>query len=372
MHSVNNSFPRVTLVHDWLNQYGGAERVLEHLVRMYPSAPLYTSIYWREKMPDSYRQWDIRSLWMDRLPGIYQHHQIYFPLYAFAFANLDLSQIGCDIVLSNKSGFCHTVKTGSIPHLCYCLSPTRYIWLFEQYAARENLNPFQKTLLKPLVRLLKKYDYEASQNKNLRFIAISKEIQNRIKKYYNRSSTIIYPPVNLDRFKPADQHEDYYLIVSRLIPYKRVDLAVKVFTELGLPLRIVGDGRDRPILEEMAGPSVSFLGRVSDTRLVDLLSHCKAFIFPGYEDFGLAPLEAQASGRPVIAFKAGGALDTVIDGETGVFFEEATRQSLKETLLSFNADEVNPEVCRKNAERFSVKRFSRALHKTVQNFIDGI
>ena len=363
------SAPRITLVHDWLNQYGGAERVLEHLVRLYPTAPLYTSIYWRERMPEIYRQWDIRTTWMDRLPGIYKHHQIYFPLYALSFANLDLSQSGCDLVLSNKSGFCHTVKTAHIPHLCYCLSPTRYIWLFDQYAARENLTPIQKALLKPLVNLLKKYDYEAACNKNVHFIAISKEVQNRITKYYNRSSKIIYPPVNADRFKPADRHEEYYLIVSRLIPYKRVDLAVKVFTELNLPLKIVGDGRDLVYLEKIAGPTVSFLGHVSDTMLVDLLSHCKAFVFPGHEDFGLAPLEAQASGRPVIAFKAGGALDTVIDGKTGMFFEEATCESLHEAVMAFDAGEVNPEECRRNAERFSVERFSREIQKVVLQLI---
>lgn len=361
--------PRITLVHDWLNQYGGAERVLEHLVRLYPNAPIYTSMYWKDAMPDNYHLWDIRTTWMDRLPGIYQHHQIYFPFYALAFANMDLRQRSCDLVLSNKSGFCHSVQTGTIPHLCYCLSPTRYVWLFDQYAARENLSIFQRALLKPVVRLLKKYDLKAASNENIHFIAISREIQTRIKTFYNRSSSIIYPPVNMDRFKLAGSHEEYYLIVSRLIPYKRVDLAVKVFTELNLPLKIVGDGRDRIILEKMAGPTVSFLGYVDDNQLVDLLSHCKAFIFPGYEDFGIAPLEAQASGRPVIAYKAGGALDTVIDGKTGVFFDCPTYDSLLEAVITFDADAVDPEVCRNNANRFSVERFSGEIQNAVQRTI---
>lgn len=359
---------RIALVHDWLNQYGGAERVLEHLVRMYPTAPLYTSMYWHEGMPESYRKWDIHTTWMDHLPGIYKHHQIYLPLYALAFARLDLDQNGYDVILSNKSGFCHTVKTGTIPHLCYCLSPTRYIWQFDQYAARENLTSFQRALLKPVISSLKKLDFEAARNPNLHFVAISREIQNRITTFYNRSSTIIYPPVNLEQFQPAQQHGEYYLIVSRLIPYKRVDLAVKVFTELKLPLKIVGDGRDRSILEKMAGPTVSFLGHISDTRLVELLSHCKAFIFPGHEDFGIAPLEAQASGRPVIAYKAGGALDTIIEGETGAFFEEATYTSLQRTVETFDADGVDPLACRINAERFSVQRFSCEI----QNRIDQL
>ena len=363
------TIPHIALIHDWLNQYGGAERVLEHLVQLYPSAPVYTSMYWREKMPNTYRQWDIHTTWMDHLPGIYRRHQIYFPLYAYIFAHLDLSHSGCDLVLSNKSGFCHSVNTGNIPHLCYCLSPTRYIWLFDQYAERENLTLLQKIVLKPLVSRLKKFDYKAAQNENIHFVAISKEIQNRITTFYNRSSHIVYPAVNLDRFQPDDQHEDYFLIVSRLIPYKRVDLAVKVFSELGLPLRIVGDGRDRAILEQMAGPSVSFLGHVSDKDLVALLAHCQAFLFPGYEDFGIAPLEAQASGRPVIAFKAGGALDTIIDGKTGVFFDEPTSESLMNAVRTFDADGFDPEVCRRNAQRFSVERFSSEIETSVQRLL---
>jgi len=216
-----------------------------------------------------------------------------------------------------------------------------------------------------------KYDYEAARKSNVHFIAISREIQNRITTYYSRSSVIIYPPVNLERFIPAKKHNAYYLIVSRLIPYKRVDLAVKVFTELKLPLKIVGDGRDRSILEKMAGPTVSFLGHVSDAMLVELLSQCKAFIFPGHEDFGIAPLEAQASGRPVIAYKAGGALDTIVDGETGVFFEDATCESLRTAVITFDADAVDPIACRKNAARFSVNRFSSEIQNSVGQLLRG-
>lgn len=361
--------PRIALVHDWLNQYGGAERVLEHLVHIFPKAPVYTSIYWRDAMPASYQLWDIHTTWMDKIAGIYRHHQVFFPLYAYTFAHLTLDENQFDIVLSNKSGFCHVTNTGALPHLCYCLSPTRYLWLFNQYAARENLNIVQRALLKPLISVLKKYDFAAAQNPNLTFIAISREIQQRIMTYYHRHSEIIYPPVNLERFSPSSSHEDYYLIVSRLIPYKRVDLAVKVFTELNLPLKIVGEGRDRINLEKLAGPSISFLGRVSDTALVKLLSNCKAFIFPGYEDFGIAPLEAQASGRPVIAYKAGGALDTIIDGETGTFFDAPTTQALQRVVTNFNADAVDPATCRKNAERFSGERFHSEMTSQVTRLL---
>jgi len=352
---------KIALLHDWLNQHGGAERVLELLHTFFPAAPVYSSMYWRGGMPPAYRTWDIRTTWMDRLPGVYRHHQWYFVFYALAFAQMDLGDSEFDLVLSNKSGFCHGVRTGKTSHLCYCLAPTRYVWEYERYAARENLSPVVRIALKPLISKLRRWDYQVAQRSTLHFIAISKEIQARIQRYYHRDSKIIYPPVDVAAYQPAKQHEDYYLIVSRLIPYKRIDLAVQACNRLGLPLRIAGAGRDRAALEAMAGPTVTFLGRVPDEDLPGLLSRCKAFIFPGHEDFGIAPLEAQASGRPVIAYKAGGALDTVVEGETGTFFSDATVDALSEALESFAADAVDPQACRKNAERFSVENFRAAL-----------
>jgi len=369
----------VTLVHDWLNQYGGAERVLEHLVGMFPQAPVYTSMYWRDGMPALYRTWDIRTTWMDRLPGVYRHHQFYLPFYALAFGLLDLAgakgpgagakgigaDVGGEIVISNKSGFCHAVKTGTIPHLCYCLTPTRYVWQFESYAARENLPGAVRVLLRPLVAALRRWDYQAAQRASLHFVAISTEIQQRIREFYGRSSEIIHPPVDVHRFAPAASHDDTYLIVSRLIPYKRIDLAVKAFTALNLPLVIAGDGRDRAALEASAGPSVRFLGRVDDADLVQLLARCKGFVLPGSEDFGLTPLEAQASGRPVIAFRGGGALDTVVEGRTGVFFDAATPESLMDAVERFEQMTFDPQVCRANAERFAPERFRAELPAAV-------
>ena len=209
--------------------------------------------------------------------------------------------------------------------------------------------------------MLRRWDYRVAQRVTTHFVAISTEIQERIRRYYNRDSIIIYPPVDVRRYCPAPQHEDYYLIVSRLIPYKRIDIAIKALTQLGLPLRVVGKGRDRKALEALAGPNVTFMGYVPDDELVDLLAHCKAFIFPGREDFGIAPLEAQASGRPVIAYGAGGALDSIVDGQTGAFFHEATPEALAQVVQSFDADRVDPLACRANAERFSVERFQQEL-----------
>lgn len=368
--SLRNN-PKVALVHDWLNQYGGAERVLERLVDMFPGADLYTSMYWREGMPRSYQDWSIKTTWMDRLPGIYRKHQWYFPFYAQAFSALDLSSGGYDLVLTNKSGFCHGVRSGATPQLCYCLAPTRYVWEYEAYAARENLPALVRVLLRPLIAQLRRWDYRVAQRQTTHFVAISTEIQARIQKYYGRDSVIIMPPVDVDQFRPAAQHGDYYLIVSRLIPYKRIDLAVQAFNQLGLPLYISGSGRDRAALEALAGPTIKFLGHVPDAELPDLMAGCKAFIFPGREDFGITPLEAQAAGRPVIAYGAGGALDTVVAGQTGAFFYERTPESLAQAVASFDAEHADPHLCRVNAERFSVAHFQEALLAYVAELLAG-
>ena len=355
----------LALVHDWLNQIGGAEDVLETLTEMFPSAPVYTSMYWPEKMNPVYREWDIRVTWMDRLPGVYRHHQPYLPLYPLAFAGLDLSDY--DLVLSNKSGFCHGVRTGDTPHICYCLAPTRYVWDFDAYAAREALSPAARTALRPLVALLRRWDYRAAQRVN-HFIAISREIQDRIQRYYGRDSIIIHPPVDTRRFEPATIQDDYYLIVSRLIPYKRIDLAVRAFNQLGLPLVIAGAGRDREALEAQAGPTVTFLGYAPDDDLPDLFARCKAYILPGVEDFAITPVRAQAAGRPVIAYGGGGALDTVVEGKTGAFFSEMTPEALAKAVREFDAADIDPRACVRNAMRFDASVFKKQLSA----FIDQV
>ena len=350
----------VALVHDWLNQIGGAEDVLEAMVGMFPAAPIHTSMYWRQGMPPAYRSWDVRTTWMDRLPGIYRHHQVYLPVYPSAFSRLDLSDY--DLVLSNKSGFCHGVCTGDAVHVCYCLAPTRYVWDFQAYAAREALPEPLKVALRPMIAALRRWDYRAAQRVD-HFVAISREIQDRICRYYGRESSIIHPPVETRRFHPSIEQEDYYLIVSRLIPYKRIDLAVRAFNRLELPLVVAGDGRDRDALEALAGSTVSFLGYVPDEELPRLFARCRAYVLPGEEDFCIAPVQAQAAGRPVIAYGAGGALDTVVAGETGTFFDQQTPDALAEAVRSFDPGTIDPEACRVNAERFSVEVFRRKLYR---------
>jgi glycosyltransferase involved in cell wall biosynthesis len=352
---------KVALVHDWLNQKGGAENVLEILAGLFPAVPIYTSMYDPERMPPSYRTWDIRTSFMRRLPGVASHHQAYMPLYPLAFRSLDLSAY--DLVLSNKSGFCHGVHTGpDTEHICYCLTPTRYLWMYDLYQQREDISPLVSTVVRLILPALRRWDYSAAQRVN-HFIAISSEIQNRIRRFYDRESAVIYPPVDTDRFTPSQEPpEDYFLIVGRLIPYKRVDLAVQAFTELGLPLVVVGEGRDRPELQAIAGANVTFLGQVPDgPELLRLFQRCQAFVFPGLEDFGIAPVEAQAAGRPVIAYAGGGALDTVREGVTGTFFREQTAEDLAAAVRGFSAADYDPRACRSNAERFSEETFRSEL-----------
>jgi glycosyltransferase involved in cell wall biosynthesis len=356
---------KIAIVHDWLNQMGGAEGVLETLVEMFPGAPIFTTIYWRRGMPARYQAWDIRPTWLDRAPLIHRYHQPYLPLYPLAVQSMDLR--GYDVILSNKSGFCHGVRTTSRQlHIDYCLTPTRYVWDYASYAAREDFGRAVDLLLWPFIHWLRGWDRRAADGVD-HFVAISREIQARIARFYQRDSTIIYPPVDTARFRPSpDPPNDYFLVVSRLIPYKRIDLAVRTCSELGLPLVVVGEGRDRATLEAMAGPTVRFLGRVPDDELGRLLAHCRAFIFPGYEDFGIAPVEAQAAGRPVIAYAAGGALDTVIDGETGLFFHEQTPEALAGAIRHLDSADFSAAVIRRNAERFSAARFRQELYAFIE------
>ncbi|WP_376791945.1 glycosyltransferase [Thermoflexus sp.] len=361
---------RVALVHDWLNQIGGAEAVLETLVETFPGAPVYTSIYARDRMPAHYRNWKIHTTWLDTMPFIHRYHQLYLPLYPLAFDGLNLS--GYDVVISNKSGFCHGVITGtSTAHLCYCLTPTRYVWAYEEYIAREELPGPARRLLRPLIAVLRIWDRIAADRVDA-FIAISREVAYRIRKFYRRPSIILHPPVDVERFQPASRTEDYFLIVSRLIPYKRIDLAIEAFNRLKLPLVIVGDGRDRKRLERMAGPTIRFLGRIPAEQLPDLYARCRAFVFPGAEDFGIAPVEAMAAGRPVIAFAAGGALDTVIEGITGVFFREPVPESLAEAVRRFEDIRFDPSVIRRHAEQFDKRIFQEKIERMAEQAWEAV
>jgi glycosyltransferase involved in cell wall biosynthesis len=241
------------------------------------------------------------------------------------------------------------------------------VWDFQSYAAREGLGRLGDIALRPLVRWLQAWDRRAADGVD-HFVAISREVQARIARFYRRASTIIYPPVNTDAYRPsAGPVGDYFLIVSRLIPYKRIDLAVQACNELHLPLVIVGEGRHRAALEALAGPTVQFRGRLPAAEVGELLAHCRAFIFPGCEDFGITPVEAQAAGRPVIAFAAGGALDTVVEGQTGLLFGDQTPESLADAIRRLDGAAFDPATIRRHAERFSVERFKQELRAFVED-----
>jgi glycosyltransferase involved in cell wall biosynthesis len=351
---------KVALIHDYLNQYGGAERVLEELHTLFPSAPVYTSMYWPEKMSPTIRSLDVRTSFMQRLPMVTRNHQPFLLLYPLAFESFDLSEF--DVVISNSSAFCKGVVTqpGTL-HICYCLTPMRWVWNYHAYVDRERLGFMARVVLPAAISQLRAWDVATAQNVD-RFLTISRTVSSRVRKYYRRESTVIYPPVNCDAFTlPIQRVEDYYLIVARLMPYKRIDLAVDAFTRLGIPLKIVGRGRDEAGLRGRAGRNVEFVGHVSDAELKQLYARCRGFVFPGEEDFGIAPLEANASGRPVIAYAAGGALDTVADGQTGVLFDRQEPDGLIDAVRRAEDTAWDPDALRQHARTFDRQVFRDRL-----------
>ena len=360
---------KIALVCSWLNQYGGAERVLEIVHGMYPDAPIYTSIYWPEALPDAYRSWDIRTSFLDKWPLVKKHHQPFLGLYPLAFEYLDLR--GYDVVLNITSAFAHGIITSpDTLHICYCLTPARFLWDYEKYVLREELGRLARWALPPLVTGLRVWDRLAADRVD-RFVAISRAVQARIEKTYRRPSEIIYPPVHVPEIAPSQDTGDYFLSLGRLIPYKRIDIAIEAFNNLGLPLHIVGEGRDFERLRIMAGPNITFLGRLSDENARKEYARCRAFVFPGEEDFGITPLEAQAAGRPVIAYAAGGALDTVVEGSTGIFFGEQTPEALQDAVVRFQRASFDQHVIRRHAQQFSAERFARELGALVSAEYDA-
>lgn len=356
---------RTALVHDWLNQQGGAENVLVEMHRMFPSAPVHTSFYEPRLVDPAFQRLDIRRTWLQRFPLWRTNHQALLPFYPLAFGNLQIRD--ADLVLSNCSAFCKGVRAPpSAVHVCYCLTPTRFLWMPDTYLASERAPVWSRLFLPPVLAWARRWDYRAARRVT-QFLAISTAVAERIRLYYGRSSRIVFPPVDVQRFEPTTDVGDAFLIVSRLIPYKRIDLAVRTCTELSLPLRIVGAGRAEADLREIAGPTVRFLGRLPDRDVSEEMARCRAFLFPGDEDFGITPVEAQAAGRPVVAFGSGGALDTVIDGTTGILFRDQTVASLGDALRRVQTMTFDTDALVANARRFSRENFRRALLDAVND-----
>lgn len=353
---------KLALVCDWLNQFGGAERVMTELHGMFPAAPVFTSVYEPSRLPSFMHGWDIRPSFLQTIPFARRRHQPFFPLMPAAFERMDLS--GFDLVLSAS----HACAKGVIPaqgarHICYCYTPARYLWdLHDEYTG----GGIRARLAGPVAAWMRRWDRDSAQRVD-RFIAISGVVADRIRRHYGRTAEVIYPPVDVDRFTPSGRPpEDDLLVVSRLVPYKRIDLAIRAANRLGRRLKIVGEGPVRSRLERMAGPTVEFLGRLPDPEVAVLYARSKALLFPGNEDFGIAPVEAQAAGRPVVAYRAGGATETVIEGETGVFFGAQTEDSVIAGIEACDALRPDPRRCRENASRFHRREFCQRMQAAVR------
>ncbi len=357
---------RVAIVHYWLVSMRGGEKVVEALCDMYPEADIFTLVCDHDKLSDKLRRHRIFTSFLQRIPGARRRYQSLLPLMPFALEGFDLSSY--DLILSSESG----PAKGIIPppqavHICYCHSPMRYIW-DHYHLYRKNAGLVAKMMMPLVAPLLRTWDANSSLRVD-RFIANSHHVASRIAKYYRRSSVVVHPPVAVDDFSPATAVDDFYLCAGQIVPYKRVDLAVRTFTRLGRNLVVVGDGdaKELAALKRIAGPTIRFVGSASFAELKEYLARCRALIFPGEEDFGIVPVEAMASGRPVIAFGRGGALDTVVPGQTGLLFKEQTEQSLADAIELFETMEHRfyPDLIQLHAAQFSAVNFKAAMKRVI-------
>jgi glycosyltransferase involved in cell wall biosynthesis len=361
---------KVAIVHDWLTNPGGAEKVVLTFAKAYPDAPIFTSVYDPAGCP-GFEKLDVRTTYLQKIPLAKQKHQFFPILRSNAFRKLDLSEY--DLVLSSSSADAKAiqVKPGAI-HICYCHTPTRYYWShYEEYVKQPGfgkLDPMIRPVIPPMVKLMRKYDLEAASRVTY-FIANSTEVKHRIKTYYHRDSAVLYPPVDTKMFNLGTGKREGFIVVGRQVPYKRIDLAVAACSKLGLPLTVIGDGSEHHTLQSMAGPTVRFLGRAPDDVLAKELAKAQALIFPSFEDAGITPLDAMASGTPVIAYGQGGVLDSVVPGKTGMFFDSQTTESLMGALKAFNPDDFDAQEIRAHAEQFDESIFIQKLHKLVDQFV---
>ena len=356
---------KIALTHDHLFQIGGAEQVLFELHNIFPESPVYTLIHNPEKA-GLFKDLNIETSFLQKMPLAKRHFKWYLTLMPIAWEQFDFSAY--DVVISSSSAFSKGVITPpNTLHISYCHSPTRYFWSDAHRYVEELSQPkIIKKILPLILNKLRTWDYISAQRVD-KFIANSEFVAKRIKKYYQRDSTVIYPPVNTGQFSISPEIGDYYVIVSRLRPYKRVDIAIKAFNQLRIPLKIVGSGEEEVKLKKMAKGNIEFLGELSNVRRNEVIAKAKAFIHPQEEDFGIAAVEAMAAGRPVIAYKSGGAMETVIDGVTGRFIGEQSWEELANAVIRFQVEinDFNPEEIKKQAEKFSSERFDREIRDFV-------
>jgi glycosyltransferase involved in cell wall biosynthesis len=331
-------------------QMGGAERVAEAMHDSFPSAPVYTTMALPKFLPGGLRTADIRTSPMQRLPSIERRFRHYFMLYPFAVENFDLSAY--DLIFSSSSGYAKGVRRRrNAIHVCYCHTPMRWVWRYDDYVAREGFGGTVRAALPSLLWGLRKWDLRASRQPNY-YIANSRLVAQRIKKIYGREAFVIPPPIDVNRFEMSNEVGDYYLVLSRLMPYKRIDLAIEACKRANRRLVIIGEGPDRARLEKLADDRIEFLGRQPDSIVNYYAARCRALLFPGEEDFGMAPLEINAAGRPVIAYRSGGAIETVVEGVTGVFFDKQNSLSVATAIEEFEGLKWRQETLRHHAEKF--------------------
>jgi glycosyltransferase involved in cell wall biosynthesis len=360
------STKRVALVHDYLTQYGGAERVLDALHEMFPAAPVFTSIVSYDALPKRFRAWDIRTSPLQRVPGADRYYRAGFPLFPLFFRTFDRELREFDLVIADSSAWAHGVRVRRDAKLiCYCHSPARFLYRDQDYLEPAKLPFGVRQVADGFFAALRRIDRRNAKQVD-RYLANSGNVARRIRDVYGIPAPVVYPPIDVERFRGvAAKSEDWLLVVSRLVPHKRVDLAIEACNRLERRLKVIGDGRDRARLEQLAGPTIEFLGSLDDVATVELYRRCRAFILPGVEDFGMTAIEAQAAGRPVIAYGRGGALESVIDGETGLFFRESTVESLAEAIKRFESMIWKPEFSYRNADRFGRERFIAEIEREI-------
>ena len=352
---------RVALVHDFLLDVRGAERVFLAMCDIWPDADIFTAVYDEDGTEGRFAHRAIQTSFLQRVKPTAKTFRALLPLYPSAIESFDLSEY--DLVVSSSSAWAHAVICDEQTiHVSYCHNPFRYAWNDRERALAERPDPVSRAMLRALFRRWRQWDWIAAQRVD-RYVANSHATQRRIGAYFGRESHVVYPPVDTARFTPGPV-ADHYLVLSELMPHKRIDIAVGAFSKLGLPLVVVGDGPDARRLRRLAGPTVTFTGRVSDSEAARLLASSRALVVPAVEEFGIAAVEAQAAGRPVLAVHAGGMQETVVDGVTGRFWEGG-EDDLAEAVLTFDDAAIDPQECVRNAARFRIEAFAKALPREV-------
>jgi len=357
---------RVCIVHDYLTHMGGGERVLNALAFAFPSAPIYTLVYDPSHAQVSFDPSRIRTSFLQKFPGANRAHR-YFPLVLMPIAIEQFDFSDYDVVISNSHSFGKGILLAPHTlHISYCMTPTRYAWDGSHRYVREFSGSLWFQKIAPIaISYIRLWDYMASHRVD-QYLTLSHYVAKRIKKYYNRSSHVIYPPVDVARFTPATREGEYYLIISRLVPYKKIEIAIAAAELLGMHLKIAGVGPELDALKRVAGSQTQFLGYVPDDDLPELYRNARALIFPQEEDFGITPLEAAASGVPTIAYAAGGALETVVEDRTGIFFTEQTTWSLMQAMQKCSQKKWDKQAMKLHAQQFSLERFVGEIQRFVQ------